>query len=255
MKLSIYSLATGYILCFLTVSPVLAATQTVVDSVADHVKKAQNNDYNLPAPAVWNDIVGPENIYDTEKIDIHFDGSIVNFAIHTYFNDTFEAMEDGHSYNVYRADFAIDVDQDGFYEYGLVLFDHAKMIGNDGCRLGSNSPTAGNIRPGLYRVRHWDTSADFFDESDITDKNHVRYAYSYDKNREKRIPVALVPDCPDLTRNTFTVDTKLSEDRAGFIHTFSFDTKLLKGFTGTFDFLWGTATCGNDLIRGTVKRP
>ncbi len=254
MKQSIKFLAVGCILIFMGSDPALAKTQMVIDSPADHVKKAQNNNYNLPAPEVWQDTVGPKKIYDTEKIDIHFDGSIVTFEIHTNFNDTYEAMEDGHTYNVYRADFGIDVDRDGFHEYGLVLFDHAKMNGNDGCQLGSNSPTAVNIDPGLYKVRHWDTSADFFDESDITDKNHVRYAYSFDQNKEKRIPVALVPDCPDLTKNTFKVETKPSQKGTGFIHTFSFDTKLLRGFTGTFDFIWGTATCGNDLIRGTVTR-
>ncbi len=185
--------------------------------------------------------------FDTLGINVVVDGEKIRFELYTLFDATGAGAGNGHvalgSINTYLADLALDTNNDGNYDKAIVLKDHAEWV-------GSPKPSGfDSFGVGLYAVDSWYTSYDFFNG---TGSNLV-YGYGWgtaDDNTPRQAQVAVnkateigkanVGWAPYEDHGVWTVEVALSQ---------------LGLQSSTFGVYWGTASCGNDSIAGTVSVP
>ncbi|HFQ81101.1 MAG TPA: hypothetical protein ENK33_06995, partial [Desulfobacterales bacterium] len=108
----------------------------------------------------WMDVVGDKSTYNVYGINAVRSGHKINFALYTNFSG-YSHFTSGNDYYFPRlADFAIDSNQDGTFNYGVVLQNHSYWSPNP----NGKSPSAPSLGVGLYSVDGWDSSAHFFEE-------------------------------------------------------------------------------------------
>lgn len=203
------------------------------------------------AIAGWVDVIGNEDVFGVYGIDTRISGSTVQFDLYTNFSGEhhFQTLSDNTWYSYYLADFAIDADQDGFFELGVVLQDHDLMT------MGTK-PTAENLDVGLYRVSAWDTSAHFFEETvDPPYAGGIGYGeWWYNDPSNYGVPVVAIAAVDKKLADlavTRTSATAMVDPR--YMYSFSFDVSHLNA--NAIDVFWGGATCANDAIAGTAPVP
>lgn len=174
--------------------------------------------------------------FDTEKIEISNSSTGIEFKIVT----SFDGFENLGGTEVEIADFFLNFGSLGSFGVDLSWDGRAK---NDGF-----------FSAGLYRLADDDyiTSQMVFSQSEDTD-----FGGAYvDRNGDLEIPnvdfeqnpASKIGDITDFTRSANNTD---------FIYSFSVDFLAIAGLNSnsSFDFLFATAECGNDVITGTVPEP
>lgn len=189
--------------------------------------------------AGWEDVIGDPGIFQVAGIDYADNGSQLSMKLYSNFSGEhhFSTQSDGTRYNFYLADLAIDADRDGEYEYGVVLKPHDQW--SEGVR-----PTAPTLQAGVYRVSKWDTSAHFFEESDMGREGGIGYGEWYHPHNA---PVVAIAEGEMLAALSISHLVAAAEP----LHTYSFTfaRDLLAGLNGGGPgIFWGGANCANDVI-------
>ena len=125
-----------------------ALTHPGAYTVADNTMVEKDRTYSSRTYG-WADYIGGVADFNFHGIDVTFSNGNLTFDMFTNFNDD-GTYDDGTVY-VYLADFGIDVDLNGSYEYGINLIDHD--LWTEGI-----APTLTDLDPGLYSVTDWNTS-------------------------------------------------------------------------------------------------
>lgn len=208
---------------------------------------------------VWGDyvdVVGDHNVFDTSGINITRSNGQLNFDLYTNFSGfhTFTTNTDLTTFTFYLADLAIDTNGDGLYDYGVVLKPHSDWT--DGV-----APTATNLSAGLYSVSDWDTSFHFFEETNnanypsVTAEGFsyggVAYGELYWDGSQYVHPVVAIG--AGTLIDSFSVVQTDAESK--YVYSFSLDPASLGGYSDQMSVFWGTATCANDVITGSVPVP
>jgi len=199
--------------------------------------------------ADWTDVIGGENIFGVAGARSTWSGSRITFDLFTNFKGeySFTTLSDSTTYHYYLSDLALDVDRDGFFEYGVVLKDHSEW------REGV-APSAPTLAVGLYSVTQWDTSAHFFEENTGGEFGGIGYGEWYYDGVAVRKPVVAIAGGTRLdTLNPLVVDVLPGGVDSLWTYSISFDTGLIPGLdTGKGVFFWGGANCANDAIAGAI---
>jgi hypothetical protein len=197
----------------LMVAPaVMATTETIPDTTLVQ-KWSGTGPYGGGS---WVDVIGG-SIFETTKIDVVYSGNNVTFQIYTNFPLT---GDPGFPGGLSIADLALDLNNDGTFEKGIVFTKH------------------GSFNPGLYSVSAWSSSVDLF-------KAQTSWVYGgrYDQSNPK-IPLTQISGgSPDLNvsavQKTNEIDVTLLNVNGG-------------GDWNNLSLFWGTGICSNDGIAGTV---
>ena len=191
----------------------------------------------------WMDVVGDPDVFDVSRIDITRTAAQLKFDLYSDFSGyhTFTTNTDPTTYTFHLADFAIDADGDGTYEYGVVLKNHSEWV-------GGVAPTATDLDVGLYSVSQWDTSSHFFEETISFDSGGVGYGELYWDGSQMLDPIVAIAAGllidPLAVVRTPGVDTN-------YVYSFALDLTSLGGFSDQMNIFWGSATCANDAITGS----
>lgn len=198
--------------------------------------------------ADWVDVIGAADVFGVFGIGVERSGSSVQFNLQTNFSGEhhFITKSDGTLYNYYMADFAIDSDQDGFFDLGVVLQDHGQMT------LGTPS-SAPNLDVGLYSVNAWDMSSHFFEESGVGTSGGIGYGEWYYFGGNVLQPMVSIANGSLLEALTVTRTTSSGMIDPRYTYSFSFDASHLN--SNEIDVFWGGANCANDAIAGTAPVP
>ncbi|MFH0960990.1 MAG: PEP-CTERM sorting domain-containing protein [Pseudomonadota bacterium] len=209
----------------------------------------------------WKDVIGAKINMDTFGIDVGVSNGELAFKVYTnadwyYFATT---QSDGTTYYAYLADLALDVNQDGTFEYGVVLYGHSNWTNTQDpdpnhTSVGTSLPTKTTLAAGLYSVTSWENSSHFFEEAPST-SGGVDYGEKYDQSDPKDPLVAIVEG--NLRTGLTIAQTSTGDDGTSaprFIYSFSFDPADI-GFNGNMNVYWGTYTCANDSIAGPAPVP
>lgn len=222
------------VLAFLALSGVCyAAPFTVVDTTW---VKTQNGDWYGPS---GDTAIGGSN-YNTSKVVIDQVGGNLVFSFYTEF-DNDDPMDGyfqlpGTNVHTYLADLALDTDGDGSFDKGVVLKDHAEWTQGT---LPGNS-----YGIGLYDVSSWNTSSDFMEGI-----SGIIYGEEWAAEQTGTLQDSVVA----ISDGSFLGDAMVSW--ADDVWSVSIGLADLGVSGGDLGFFWGTASCGNDPISGTVHVP
>jgi hypothetical protein len=186
----------------------------------------------------WKDVIGGPADFNIYGIDVTGSGGKITFDMYTNF-DSEGSYDDGTVY-VYLADLALDLNQDGTYEYGIVLKDHGDWT-------QGTAPTSGDLDVGLYSVTSWDTSAHFMEEY-----SGYIYGGKWDQADPKDPNVAIAGG--SNVGNADVSFTDISGDNPSYLWSVSINASDLT-ISGAWDVFWGGTTCSNDAIGGSVPIP
>jgi hypothetical protein len=189
----------------------------------------------------WVDVVGATINFDIFGIDVTYSGGDITFDMYTNFNND-GAYPIG-DLTVFLADLALDLNQDGTYEYGIVLKDHKDWSGGS-----APPPTLSNLEIGLYSVTSWETSADF-----IEGVSGYIYAGKWDQPNPKDPNVAI--EAGTKVGDASVSFTNIDGDNPNYKWSVTIAAADLTGLSGDFDLFWGGTTCANDSIAGTAAVP
>lgn len=171
-----------------------------------------------------NDSIGTG--FESYGIDVEISGGFLNIDLFTEF--------DGYSkvylWSTWYADLAIDLNKDGVYEYGFALKSY------DGTSHGGISTELGY----LYKdVTAWFTS-DNHEDMDSTGGSYY-YNHNVYASIKEGVKVTNVNNgFSDTGYNTISIWIDLND---------------LGDLGSEIDLLWGTATCANDVVKGTAPVP
>ncbi len=217
---------------FLTVSLVLLSTSGVMANTYSF------NDTTLVQPwlgnsatgAAWIDVEG-DNFFNTYKVDVTFTGNDVKFEIYTNYPST------GHDFPpfVAPADLALDLNGDGVFEKGIVLY------GRPGFTLGELCNV--NVTP-----TGWKSSVDLFGPG-----SPGTYGGRYDQSAPK-IPYTQIAAGTDTGVNAAVSWNSIGSNPVYRVDVLLSDVNS-SGDWNNLTFFWGTGTCDNDGITGTVPLP
>lgn len=198
--------------------------------------------------ADWVDVIGDADVFAVYGIDVVNTGNSMQFNLHTNFSGEhhFITKSDGTLYNYYMADFAIDTNQDGIFDMGVVLQDHSQM------NLGT-APSAANLGVGLYNVNAWDTSSHFFEESGAGSTGGIGYGEKYAFKGNMLDPMVAIAGGSLQEIITVTRSTSSGMTNPSYTYSFSIDASYFN--SANFDIFWGGANCANDAIAATVPEP
>jgi hypothetical protein len=204
----------------------------------------------------WSDVIGGFHDFNVHGIDLSYSGGYINFDMYTNFNDD-GTYDDGNLF-VYLADLALDVNLDGFYEYGVCLLDHDQW-GNSkpSSSTQGNEPTLTDLDVGLYSVYSWDTSSHF-----IESVSGYAYGGKWDQSDPKLPNVAIASVETDINGDP----VQAGSATIGFTNLYgsgtvgdpkykwsvSIDVGSIGFNSGNnaVNLFWGGATCSNDAIAG-----
>ncbi len=195
---------------------------------------------------MFNDPV-PDRIgsweFELYGMDVFRSGHNLTFDIYSNYPESGYTVGAWHTV---PGDFAIDIDSDGVYEYGLAFRNHAahdNPLVNKGdffavdtsLNQGSNiidGVEYGHIVNGWYITNHY---------------KPVGGRYGYNKNKEVGIAGGT------YLKNISVVWDDISTDRPDYRISFTLDyTDFLPSGDTDFDFFVGSATCANDYMGGYV---
>ncbi len=222
------------VLAFLALSGVCyAAPFTVVDTTW---VKTQNGDWYGTS---GDSAIGGSN-YNTSKVLIDQVGGNLVFNFYTVFDndDTGDGYFQlpGTNVNTYLADLALDTNGDGFFDKGVVLKDHAEWT--EGTLPGNSYGV------GLYDASSWDTSSYF-----MGGLSGIIYGEEWAVEKEGTLQDSMVA----ISEGSLLGDAMVSW--ADDVWSVSIALADLGVAGGDLSFYWGTASCGNDPISGTVHVP
>jgi hypothetical protein len=207
------------ILMAMVVAPIMVAPVAMAYTIPDNTL-VERWSGGGPTSGGWEDVIGSQT-FQTSGIDVIFSGADVTFKIYTNF-PLAGATISGIGY-VPSADLALDLNRDGTFEKGVVLYTH------------------GSILAGLYNVSSWSSAQGLWGGTgDI-------YGGRYDQSAPK-VPYTQIIGGTDrlaltgLTQGTNEIDFTLTGVNAG-------------GAWNNFSLFWGTGTCDNDGIAGTAAVP
>ncbi len=195
--------------------------------------------------AEWTDVIGDDAVFNTDGIGFQRTSGGLGFAIKTRFQGYHEmtTQSDGTDYYFNIADFGIDLDRDGTYEYGVVLRSHYNW--NWGV-----APTNPTLTAGLYSVTQWDKSSHFFEESSTTGTGGIGYGEWYQGPDGRLYEPVVAVAAGSFISGVHASRTK-RQDAEGDYYIYQFLIRQKPAnFTG-FNYFWGGATCANDIITGT----
>jgi hypothetical protein len=178
--------------------------------------------YTIDDPS--NDAIGTG--FESYGIDAEISGGFLYIDLYT----DFDGEKTVGQWTIYYADLAIDLDQNGVYEYGFALKSY------DGTSDGGISTEKGYL---YENVTAWFTS----DNHKVMDSTGGSYYYNHD------------------FYTTIKQGTKVTNLNNGFSiagdYTISIwiDLNDLGDLGSAIDILWGTATCANDVVKGTANVP
>lgn len=205
----------------------LAYTQTYLDNT---LVQASGTSPGYTA-GNWYDIIGG-NEYDIFKIEVTWDGDDVTIGIYTNTSGNRIGSD-------YVADVALDLDQDGVWETGIVLK-------NDGRTSTYNNNTMYTFDNSSNN--QWQVSDDY---------TGGVYGTKYDRNNDPNPagthdpydpPVLLKTTASHISSQPVTVSWLDAPDGSptNYLLTLAFTGVNTDGDWHAFDFLWGTQTCAND---------
>jgi hypothetical protein len=209
-------------------------------TINDNTKVLQKRSNGGGYGTTWTDVIGSSSQFNVYGIDVSFSSGDITFDMYTNFNSDGKYQLKPYEIYTYLADLALDVDQDGTYDYGVI------MIGHNEWTRGVHIPLF-NGGVGLYSVSSWETSFDFMDgyKSPM-----VYYGGKWDEN-DPKIPVVAVKSGTNVG-NVDVTFTNIPGDNPNYKWTATFDYTLVPGLTDGFDVFWGGMTCSNDAISGSV---
>jgi hypothetical protein len=189
---------------------------------------------------VWYDIIGG-NEYDISKIEVTWNGSEVIIDIHTNTSGNRIGTD-------YVADVALDLDQNGVWETGIVLK-------NDDRSSSYNVNTMYTF--GNSNNNHWQISDEYpggvygtnYDRS-----NNPNQAGAHDPYDP---PVLLKTTATPISDDSVTVNWEADGSPTPYLLTLTLTGVNAGGDWNSFDLLWATQTCANDTqyIQATVPIP
>ena len=206
--------------------------------IDDNTKVLQKRSNGGGYGTTWTDVIGSPSQFNVYGIDISFSSGNIIFDMYANFNSEYHLEP----YNIYTyiADLAIDVDQNGDYDYGVILLNHNEW------QHGVHTPLF-NGGVGLYSVSSWETSFDFMDKYTSP---MVYYGGKWEENDPKISMVAIKSGTQIGNANiTFT---DIPDSNPNYKWTATFDYNLVPGLADGFDIFWGGMTCSNDAIGGSV---
>jgi hypothetical protein len=190
------------------------------------------------------DVVGAPVNFNISGINVTQTGDEVTFEMFTNFNhDGWYSLS---GLTVYAADFGLDLDQDGIYEYGIVLKDHDQWT-------ESTAPFLTDLDVGLYSVNEWETSFDFIDPV-----AGFIYGGKWDDEAtagsNPRDPIVAIKDYGEKVADLVSAlaITDITGNGPNHKWSFTIDVSSLTGWGGGDDIFWGGATCANDSIQGSI---
>ena len=183
----------------------------------------------------WNSIRGAQtfdrigdSIYEVYGMDISQNGRFLTFDIFSNFPNGGDNQVRG--WTTFPADLALDLNQDGTYEYGVAFTTHDNVV-------------AGNV----YGGTTWNLS-NFYDPSSIHDSwPTIGAGYVYHDEQIVTINNGNYLNTGNVTWNPLQ-GSGLAYDIRAVI-----DTSNFGNYTGKFDVFYGGATCANDYIKGSVN--
>ncbi len=198
----------------------------------------------------WKDVIGDESVFGVSGINTSRSGGKINFDLYTNFSGShqFTTESDNTPYNFYLADFAIDSNRDGVFDYGVVLRDHKKWV-------NGTVPTAPTLDVGLYSVMGWDTSGHFFEESHADSSGGIGYGDLYNVGYSVYLPVVAIASGSLVRGLSVTQTHATGMIDPYYVYSFSIDANDIDAAGKPFDVFWGGADCSNDAIYGTVPVP
>jgi len=199
----------------------------------------------------WYDCIGSEE-FNTTKAEVTFEGTDLTIKLFTNFSGLGgygygKSRGWADDYLYHAADLAIDLDQDGTFETGIALSTHSAPPKDPrpyGDIPGSGMKADNFERNGIYSVDAWFTPDDLHRTTSsvgqLYDENDPKTTYIW-MRKGSNVGSAVI-DWASMGNDIYEVTIAL-----GNVNT--------TGKWNSFDFLWGTATCGNDAITGTVAVP
>ncbi len=164
----------------------------------------------------------------------------MDFKVYTNFDGAQDTTGTSGRY-FHLADIALDFDGTPDFEAAIVF--RNGFTGGTGANGGYTG-----LADGIYGGVNWLTSFDI--------NNGVTPSYAYggtDANGDA-IPVAITSGASIGTISTPTKSAWTNDD-GGFGNIYSFTVTLDSNITRPFNVLFGNATCGNDVLAGTVPTP
>ncbi len=237
----------------------------------------------------WMDVVGKKSVFNVYGINVTRSGGKINFDLYTNFRG-FNGLTVGRkNYFSYLADFAIDSNRDGKFDYGVVLQDHSNRLTNPHHKRSKRSFTS-DLGVGLYQVKTkknrrsrvknygphgtapppdivngWDSSAYFFEENHHKrrklhySKGGVTYGEYYAVGSNVYVPPVAIAG---VKKNTLPpIDINLTKTYgSGMIdpnykYSFSINASDIGVVGKSFNVFWAGDTGCSDAIYGTVPVP
>ena len=221
---------------FLWAGSAFAGPYTIDDNILVQQKTSNGGGWGS-----WVDVIGGAADFNIYGIDVTSSGGNITFDMYTNFNN--DGAYSASGLTVFLADLALDLNQDGSYEYGIVLKDHDTWTGGSAA-----APTLTDLDVGLYSVTSWDTSAHF-----IEGTAGFIYAGKWDQAVPK-VPNVAIASGSNVGNATVTF-SDIAGDDPSYKWSVTIAAADLTGLSGDFDLFWGGTTCANDSIAGTAAVP
>ena len=200
----------------------------------------------------WHDWIGGEE-FDTKRAEITYSGSDVTIKLFTNFSGL-AGYGDGKKrgwdddYLYHAADLALDLDEDGSFETGICLVDHSNPPEDP--RDGGDIPGATKPNPGTFKYGHIYSVTGWYTPDDIH-RTTSSVGQKYDRND------------PKTTYSWMYQGTGIGSASVAWnkIGNDGYMVKIIlaginqDGQWNSFNLLWATATCGNDVIAGHAEVP
>jgi hypothetical protein len=206
------------ILALLIVSMVVAGS-----AFAYTIDDPVNNVYNWSGNPQSFDRIGSA-VYEVYGMNVTQNGSQLIFDIFS----NYPKSGDGTGDWTKPADLALDLNNDGVYEYGVAFVSRAGF-------------TAG----GVYSVDSWYLTNDFVPGGEASYPNGSNWVYH--DGQIVRIEDGVLAGKGSVSW------TNIAGSTPDYRITAVIDTSYLSGYNGTFNVFYGGATCANDYLSGKVS--
>jgi hypothetical protein len=218
---------------------------------------ATKYDDNDPNDTGWYDYIGGAE-FDTSKAEITYTGNDVIIRLFTSFSGRAGyglGIDRGWSddYLYHPADLAIDLDEDGFFEFGVALSYHSNPPQDPrsgGDIPGADTSSTGMPNPNTFFMSNYFSVDKWYTPDDIH-RTTSSVGQMYDMEDPKLTPTWMYQG----TSRGATYISWTPVTTGGYVVEIPLYGINYYGDWDSFNFLWGTATCGNDVIYGHAEVP
>jgi len=176
-------------------------------------------------------IEGSNGLFESYGINVAKSGSFLNIDLYTSYKGPLLVGQ----WTTYYADLAIDVDGVAGYEYGFTLKSYN-----------------GNTLGALYKNAGW-LDSDYHKEHDVSG---TKYSYIFNQYIITTVQNVGTPlSTPGFSVSDPPYDIAGWGDTSDYTISFQLalsDLGLTSSGDYTLKFLWGTATCANDVVQGST---